>query len=254
MAAFSSLVLCFLALCGTLLPVAVDGQGCGTSQRRSWRALTCGEQQEFLDAVQALKDSGMYDDFVRVHFDSAGFAHNVAEFLPWHRWFLWVFERELQSISGSCVTIPYWDAERGDTLPIVLRASTFGTNNGGGCATDGIANGWAMAQPGRNCLERDFDASISFSRDAEVLSRVTNNVAFADFTVAIEGSPHSGPHDYIGGPMRNDWAADGRYTYYGQFVTFSPVQLINTSSSYAQILSFGCIMSMSIAFGFYGRI
>ena len=75
---------------------------------------------------------------------------------PNHRWYVWIFERELQRISGTCLTIPYWDWERPSSFETVLHPETFGTNNGGGCVTDGIARDWTTAENGR-CPVRAFD-------------------------------------------------------------------------------------------------
>ena len=172
----------------TVHQVQAQAQPCGTSRRRAWRDLTCQEQRTYLNAVQALKDNGIYDELVRVHWDSRNRAHGVPEFLPWHRWFLWVYERELQRVSGSCsVTVPYWDWERGDSLPIMLKSWTFGTRNRGGCVPNGIAEDWDPAQPGERCLFREFDTDWSLSRDVEVLSRITNFENFNRFADALEG-------------------------------------------------------------------
>lgn len=184
MTGFSRILPVLLVLLCVVVPT-VDAQ-CGQSRRRSWRSLSCSEQQEFLDAVQTLKDRGIYDEFVRVHWDSRDFAHEVPELLPWHRWFVWVFEQELQRVTGSCISVPYWDWERGDTLPIMFKASTFGTRNRG-CVTNGIAADWEPAEPGANCLQREFDDDISFSRDAELLSRITNADDFATFYNIVQG-------------------------------------------------------------------
>lgn len=201
---FSNMIIFFL----TTVAVAVQAQQCGTSQRRAWRDLSCQEQRNYLNAVQALKDNGIYDELVRVHWDSRARAHGVPEFLPWHRWFVWVYERELQRVSSSCVTVPYWDWERGDSLPIMLKASTFGTRNNGGCVPNGIAEAWDPAQPGERCLFREFNTDWEFSLDAEVLSRITNFRDFNGFGDALEGSPHAAPHEFIGGPMGIDWSPD----------------------------------------------
>ena len=105
--------------------------------------------------------------------------------------------------------MPYWDSERGDTLPIMFRASTFGTRNGGGCVRDGIAANWDPAENGARCLQRQFEGNGRFTRDAEILSRITNNADFDDFAEALQGAPHAGPHSYIGGAMDGNWSPDG---------------------------------------------
>lgn len=184
---FPAIFLAAVLLLLVLLPILVDAQ-CGSSRRRPWRSLSCQEQREFLDAVQELKDRGIYDEFVRVHWDSRDFAHNVLELFPWHRWFVWVFEQELQRVTGSCsISVPYWDWERGDTLPIMFKASTFGTRENRGCVTDGIAADWDPAENGERCLRREFDNSISFTRDVELLSRITNSNDFDRFHGAMQG-------------------------------------------------------------------
>ena len=196
-----------------LLPAVVaveeSQEDCGTSRRRPWRDLSCTEQQEFLQAVQALKQNGIYDEFVNVHWDSRKMAHDVPEFLPWHRWFLYIFEKELQRVSGTCMTVPYWDWERGDHQ-IVLKSWSFGRQNGGGCVEDGIARYWNPAEPKLKCLWRDFDDAWQITRDAEVLSRITNFHDFDRFARALESAPHSGVHQWIGGHMSDDWSPDGK--------------------------------------------
>lgn len=76
---------------------------CGTSVRRPWRDLSCHEQRQFLRTLSALKENGLYDEFVMVHWSSRLHSHDIPDFLPWHRWFLWVFEKELQRESGTCM-------------------------------------------------------------------------------------------------------------------------------------------------------
>ena len=79
-------------------------------ERWPWRLLTCDEQDDFLTALQRLKDSGVYDDFVWTHIWMEDEAHGVAAFLPWHRWYIYQFESALRSVADDpCITLPYWD-------------------------------------------------------------------------------------------------------------------------------------------------
>ena len=186
-----------LLLVSSLGLLVVQAQQCGTSRRRPWRSLTCAEQDEFLSAVQAMKADGVYDDIAVVHAQTGPLAHNVPAFLPWHRYYTWVFERELQRVSGSCLFVPYWDWERTGSLATVLGPNSFGTENPG-CVTDGIASGW---NGDNGCLTRAFNQRFSFTRDVEVLSRITNSPNFADFSVELEGAPHTAVHQFVGGNM-----------------------------------------------------
>ncbi len=93
--------------------------------RKNVRDLTTTEKQNFIRAVKALKATispitrrSIYDEYVLWHSiatartDSTNLFRNAAHvgpaFNPWHRYFLYRFERQLQrKVRG--VTIPYWD-------------------------------------------------------------------------------------------------------------------------------------------------
>ncbi|MCW5251764.1 tyrosinase family protein [Streptomyces sp. SHP 1-2] len=84
--------------------------------RKDVSTLTRTEKRRFVDALLALKRSGEYDEFVRLHIDyyvSDGekklrTAHMAPSFLPWHRRFLLDLENALRRVDSS-VTVPYWD-------------------------------------------------------------------------------------------------------------------------------------------------
>lgn len=65
-----------------------SARDCHTSFRRAWRDLSCQEQDDFLDAIVQVKDSGAYDEFIDVHLAVSRFTHGPAEFMPWHRYVL----------------------------------------------------------------------------------------------------------------------------------------------------------------------
>lgn len=111
------------------------------ANRKSVRALTNGEQTEFIDAVLALKSEfqsvdglSTYNRYVLWHQmamwqatplggDGANtrrnFAHRGPAFLPWHREFLYRFEKDLQRVSGNPnLGLPYWDWEMDGTKPL----------------------------------------------------------------------------------------------------------------------------------------
>jgi tyrosinase len=90
--------------------------------RKNHLALTGPERKRFVDAVLALKRSGVYDQLVKDHrtamppmsmgggggMKMGKMAHQSPWFLPWHRQFLLRFEGELRKVN-SRVTLPYWD-------------------------------------------------------------------------------------------------------------------------------------------------
>jgi tyrosinase len=83
-----------------------------------------------------------YDDFVFMHIVSFAsqeastmIAHGVSTFLPWHRIYLRLFEKELQNIDPTKygdVTIPYWDWTNPESTKRV-----FETMGGNGRDIDG---------------------------------------------------------------------------------------------------------------------
>lgn len=95
-------------------------------QRRDVRDLNDTERGEYVDAVLKLKKDGTYDRLVQLHLTAMArltpmadprtdpgartrnAAHIGPSFLPWHRWYLVLFERELQRVNPR-VTLPYWN-------------------------------------------------------------------------------------------------------------------------------------------------
>ena len=78
------------------------------SWRRDWRDLDCDQQNKFLQTIVDMKTDGYYDEFVVLHERMADFTHGTPLFLPWHRWFIYQFEKALQDQAGECIYLPYW--------------------------------------------------------------------------------------------------------------------------------------------------
>ncbi|GHH69285.1 tyrosinase [Streptomyces sulfonofaciens] len=105
--------------------------------RKNQNALTATEKRRFVNAVLALKRTGEYDEFVRIHityYVSDGepglrVAHMTPSFLPWHRRYLLEFERALQRVDSS-VTVPYWDWTVDRSRTSSLWAADFLGGNG----------------------------------------------------------------------------------------------------------------------------
>jgi len=101
--------------------------------RKEWRALSTDEKAEWIRAVNCLShlphDSALtpsvdpsvslippvnssgsyYDDIVYTHMDLNTRIHFTGQFLPWHRWFVHVFEETLKNKCGYTGTSPYWN-------------------------------------------------------------------------------------------------------------------------------------------------
>lgn len=133
--------------------------------RRNQSTLVAPERAAYVTAVKELKRTRIYDQFVHLHavaFGPAGWAHQGPVFLPWHRWFLQLFEHHLRRINPA-LTIPYWDwTEPGAGNP--ATNPLFGNDFMGG---DGAGtNNWVGSGPFRHShdWEQVIDTSMAKSK------------------------------------------------------------------------------------------
>lgn len=90
--------------------------------RREYGALSHEEKLDYVKAVQCLQtlpprtpanvSSGVrsrFDDFVAVHIQQTLTIHFSGIFQPWHRWFLYSYEKALREECGYKGYQPYWD-------------------------------------------------------------------------------------------------------------------------------------------------
>jgi tyrosinase len=112
--------------------------------RRDIRTLTKAERNELRDAFLKLKNEGnpftgvTYDTFNRLHDadDMMLYGHMAPSFLPWHRYFVYLMELQLQNLTGNPnLTIPYWDFIEDSGLTSVFRADFMGGNGIGNSST-----------------------------------------------------------------------------------------------------------------------
>ncbi|MBM9505792.1 tyrosinase family protein [Actinacidiphila acididurans] len=116
--------------------------------RRNQRNLTSSQRQRFVEAVVELKRTGAYEKYVTTHaqyFAADGetgqrVAHMAPSFFPWHRYFVLLFERDLQLLDSK-ITVPYWDwtVDRGK------NAALWGPDFMGGDGRD--SDGQVMTGP-----------------------------------------------------------------------------------------------------------
>jgi Common central domain of tyrosinase len=202
----------------------VSAQCGGTRERRPWRILSCGEQADFMEALEAMKDAGAYDDFVMTHEWMNADAHGVAEFLPWHRWFIHEFESALREYGNDpCITLPYWDWEQdsgNEFGSAVFQPQTFGSLTDRNDETGDCL--WPTVEG--ECLRRFMDDNFGFWSIRRVLGMVATFEQYTDdwenasnrvngFRAALEGGAHATPHNLVGGSMTSMSAPDDPLFY-----------------------------------------
>ena len=89
--------------------------------RKSVAAMTSTEKTAFINALRQFKTTSAngrtYNWYIDQHItyfgrtaDNVSHAHQSPSFLPWHREYLRLLERDLQTVSGNWnLFIPYWD-------------------------------------------------------------------------------------------------------------------------------------------------
>ncbi len=98
--------------------------------RKDANTLSSAERAEFVNAVKILKSTGIYDQFVLRHANAIMSAiHRAPAFLPWHRRFIWDFEKELQRVSQNPdLGLPYWNWPSGGATASMWDADFLGGN------------------------------------------------------------------------------------------------------------------------------
>ncbi|KAL0930091.1 uncharacterized protein CTRU02_214911 [Colletotrichum truncatum] len=230
-----------------------DGVCTEPAVRKEWRELTDAEKAEYLRAAVCVRKlpkskyatidavKTRMDDFVYTHFALNEEIHFVANFLPWHRWYVQLHENLLRDECGFTGVQPYWDwsidadANNMPNSPLFDPVTGFGGNgqrtnsNVPGfqrCVVDGpfantnltLAMGWPdMNEPGNreHCFTREFNNGGFTDENGDMIigdmqmgaynSAVMNAIyAFDNFNEMVnmlEGLPHAQIHSCIFGDM-----------------------------------------------------
>jgi tyrosinase len=126
--------------------------------RIEWRSLSAADQASFVQAVQCLINlppsgafasagsGNRYEDLVAVHLQMTSTIHMFPQFLPWHRYYVSIFESMLREECSYTAPLPWWneelDAGHFSTAPL-FTTSSFGsaplkTSDGQGTCIDGV--------------------------------------------------------------------------------------------------------------------
>ncbi|RKP05210.1 hypothetical protein THASP1DRAFT_32954, partial [Thamnocephalis sphaerospora] len=155
------------ALVGALLLAANDvwADTCTTTrQRREFRQLSHAERLTFLNSIKTLQEGprpNRYDQYVQLYASKFLNSQYSAQFLPWHRAYLFEVEKVLQTIDPS-ITIPYWDWAYDYEAPhtsLLLSSAYFGGNGDhshDNCVVDGVFADW-KPNSDNDCIVRTYD-------------------------------------------------------------------------------------------------
>ncbi len=165
----------------------------GQTIRKNYRELSNDEKQVFANALYALKQSGIIDEYANLHSQEFNQGiHNTEDFLPWHRWFIYYFEKALQNsgVAGANkIALPFWDwtSQYYNTVPTDREITAPLWDN----AMLGQFNtAWALG--------RDLGGMASLP-DLASVQQSYSIINFAAFSPSLERDHHNGVHMWIGG-------------------------------------------------------
>lgn len=146
---------------------AAAAASCKTNVRVEWNRMTSANKKSFVDAIVCLTkkpsrgvapgpdgaaDTGgristLWDDLYWTHSFQYRSVHSTDNFLPFHRYFVHVFEKLLRSECGYKAPLPWWretDAAGKVKASNLFTKDYFGTlpdrnANGGFCISDGVS-------------------------------------------------------------------------------------------------------------------
>ncbi|KAI1862667.1 hypothetical protein JX265_006962 [Neoarthrinium moseri] len=232
------------ALAAAITGKTVAGNECTQpAVRREWRVLAEQEKVDYIAAVKCLTTkpskvglaTSLYEDFPWIHSQLNSNIHFVASFLPWHRWFVHLYESELRGQCNYRGTMPYWDWTQDSgalpSAPVFLESTTSGFGAGGlqnefqsptrpnpltSCVTTGafanLSLTYYTTTERTHCLNRSFNNGTGSSPTDDswqaalyspaMIANITDkSPSFEKFWVELENNPHGAIHNSIGGDM-----------------------------------------------------
>ncbi|EON97069.1 putative tyrosinase protein [Phaeoacremonium minimum UCRPA7] len=213
-----------------------DAAAAGTCEtpaiRTEWRDLADADKKAFIDAVKCLigkpasgnfeNSHNRYEDLVWVHQQMTNEIHMVAQFLPYHRYYLSVFEAELRDQCGFEGALPWWDETKdaGNFAKAPLFTDDyFGplpakTEDGGTCIETGAFGGLTLhIGPGGaftdHCLSRALDESLTAQSNSDFVSNCNSHSNYSEMESCAEMGPHAYTHNGIGAVMADVASSPG---------------------------------------------
>ncbi|KAG5641311.1 hypothetical protein DXG03_005544 [Asterophora parasitica] len=217
---------------------------------RHRRTLLTDEKLEYLRAVQCLQRlppitaftevKSRFDDFQAVHVNLTDRVHLVGQFLPWHRWFLGVFESALRKECGYEGANPYWDwTKDSKNFQTFLESPVFHPTLGFGSSAiaspavpnpltveDGPFASYNLSYGpngviSNHRLMRALNSTLLPYLSAAMVRNTTMQPTYELFRTELEGRPvtplikiHDAGHRIIGGDMADTYSSPGDPLFY----------------------------------------
>ncbi|KAI1172221.1 hypothetical protein F4777DRAFT_562651 [Nemania sp. FL0916] len=173
--------------------------------RYEWDNYSASDKQALMAAIKCLMgkppsgtfppSTSRYEDFARLHQMYTPNIHQNAKFLPWHRYFVWVFEQALRNECGFNRAFFWFDETKhagafssSDAFSSAYLG-TLGANDH--CVTDGAFAGLTChIGPGtgntNHCLARHGNSADTAQCSTAYVNQCMGNADYADFERCLE--------------------------------------------------------------------
>lgn len=230
-----------LALLATLVSGTIALPVQDAPLRVEWRSLSSAAKADYISAVKCLDglpskiglETSRYNDFPYVHAQLNNEIHFVAQFLPWHRYFVHIYATALRDECKYKGPMTYWDwtldSEDMSKSPVFSNDTNtgFGGNglNGGWvpptrpnlltmCVIDGAFVNFTVSYYTTtalsHCLNRGFNDGIGVNAGLyegglyspeKISGIIETSGSFSTFATALENGPHGAIHSAVGGDL-----------------------------------------------------
>ncbi|KAM5344156.1 hypothetical protein ACJ41O_012693 [Fusarium nematophilum] len=173
------------------------------ARRREWSDLSVKEREDYTDAVLCLqslppKSSSADVPGARSRYD------DFANFLAWHRYFVWAYEQALRNECGYKGAHPYWNWDRYARDPV--NSPLFNGSKVGRSMKVNLGPGNSVKYNPR-CLKRDISRHwASFTTVEYSYPLITQRNSIGQFQDTMQGfqNVHAGGHFTVGGDPGGD--------------------------------------------------
>ncbi|KAF4504582.1 hypothetical protein G6O67_008019 [Ophiocordyceps sinensis] len=176
--------------------------------RRSWDVLPDYERRDYIRAVKCLHNKrskadakvapgnrNRMDDFTSSHIKAANVIHSSGFFLPWHRQFVWAYEKSLREECHYRGHQPYWDFSRWSDNQLASPVFDGSSTSFGG-------DGEAIGDQSRNLTAPGLPGDIIFTVNAGTGGGCVTTGPFShNFKLSLGPVVSSPPVDPVGDPF-----------------------------------------------------
>lgn len=126
--------------------------------------------------------------------------HGPPSFLPWHRIYIFLFEKIVQKTLGDPTWgLPYWNWTKDRTLPLAFREEVDGSQQGNELFWEVRNQGVNAIDPAGQLAELEpVEVGIGFLSDQRFDTRLFGGFFPFGFSPSLERGPHGNVHVFVG--------------------------------------------------------